>query len=1701
MTSTRRQHALFVTEDWTRIYEALDNIKFSGYDFQTLLNSIVDYIKITHPEDYNDFISSSEFITKVEIMAWLFQNIAFRLDLNVRENVLSTAERKDSLINLAHMLGYKNSRLRAATGRLRVTTVTTTENIIDSNGVDLSRKKITWNDSRDADWYERFIRIMNAAMVTRTPFRQPLRTYNDDNTKLKQYLLRSTIPLSGTYSFSAKTGRTATKLQIHNTELDSTYGSINEVAPNFANSLPIYYSEDGQGFSSRNTGFFFPVTEGSLEVRKITLGDVVESFFSYDLNVENVAENSVFIQNVDSNGNVIGDWTEVSSIYGEGVSFAILDSSKDKVFELLSKDNDQVSVQFGDGNYGAVPSGTLSLWHRVGNSDPTPITRKRFGAQSFSIPYYKDKVLHTLTMTVQLVDDVNNGAKSESTEDIRTRAGKLFYTQNRMVNGQDYNNMFLTDTRIAKVKATNHSFNGQSRYSKLVDPSGLYENINQIATDGRIFINIFSKLTEIEDKQIITEPATIVNDTMSKMIGHPSVIQLHHTLYRDIILNSELTWKETKNEGGVSYGNIVNSTGNAVKLGTTTVGELSRFGQESYVKIKNLRGKILPVMSMTDDGSASGAVAIQGISNGDKIYSYKPDFRKTFTDNEKREVTEQLKLKSNFGLSWNDDTYSWKIVSDADMSTSNDTFDIDNIKDISGTKKNDAWIIKVNYVSDTQSSKWRIYQKGATIGFESENEIDFFYTNLDKKVVDPVTGNLKQDAIVVLPCNETKYSLNRRGLNKLGPVNAYHEPFTFVGDGTTTCFKTDWSPLDPRLTVVIKNDELQIYESEYSITRRDDGDEICFTTAPAKDDQIIVYYDSQFVRGQFGVKSYTASGTNSIFAMGDSCIDLNNTIVFVDSVLQTPLDQYSVIVGDNDNTSVFFKTPPPKDTIVTIHYISGVNGNVFNRTSYYNDVDRTSMPVSVLPESFDTTLVSIDGVVQSSKDYSFVNDISGSSLSMSPAFPAGTTTSALTIDGNNVCDRPLIRTAASVYTTDGTTTTYVVKSGTTMRTDGTGVMVFLDGIYQMGPSELTPTWSVSNDSIIFNAAPPASLSLHIVSLQEVIGLRESKNPVTNLKRVVYNTTAHLIGDGLNKVIDLGSSSITGQNVLVWLDSVSQQQNVNWTIAPMGNGNSAIIFTDPIPTNVTATVYFFANTDYKVFQKASYVTDGTTTAYVAGNNQTNKSVLVSLNGILQAPSTYDVSQKSGYSVVTFFNAPTANLSLVINYIEKPDEVKSFNYDYNGDGTKTEYELTGADALQYNGRGIIVMRDGVMQLGPLSPNPAWHVSGKNIVFNDIPNNGAKIHIFYVQSVPDNKVNGGRDVNQISDDTADPRHESYAKFIGGDVQLWPIDNLYHNDAYVNKNGLVVVPSDYDNNGKVDYPLFFQDFVIMDDHSDLVLWIQKERDGIKVWEPLGENTTPRGFYGASTNGSTRKENDTVDNSLYRSGDIFYNADDKVWLEADSTTGLWKKSGDQTIYKSVIGRSKVQFRWQHYAPDSHRIDPAKSNIIHVFILTDLYNTVYKQWVDRNNASETEPVTETPDQLREKFKNFEKFKMISDNIIFHPVRFKPLFGSRAKSEVQAYFDVVQNRGSQLSESDLKVRILNVIDEYFNITRWDVGEGGFYFSELAAFVHTAMAPHVQSFTISSKDASRPFGDLFKIRAEPDEMFISVAGVEDIRISTQ
>jgi hypothetical protein len=154
------------------------------------------------------------------------------------------------------------------------------------------------------------------------------------------------------------------------------------------------------------------------------------------------------------------------------------------------------------------------------------------------------------------------------------------------------------------------------------------------------------------------------------------------------------------------------------------------------------------------------------------------------------------------------------------------------------------------------------------------------------------------------------------------------------------------------------------------------------------------------------------------------------------------------------------------------------------------------------------------------------------------------------------------------------------------------------------------------------------------------------------------------------------------------------------------------------------------------------------------------------------------------------------------------------------------------------------------------------------------------------------------------------------------------------------------------------------------------------------------------------------------------------------------------------------------------RIDPGSTNIIDIYVVTLAYYTAYQNWIKDVTGTVPKPTLPTIDQLTTEYAGLQQYKMISDNMILNSVEFKPVFGQKAAEELRATIKVIRSAGSTASVSEIKNRVVANMDAYFSLDKWDFGDT-FYFSELAAYIHSQIGDIVSSVVLVPLNPAKIF----------------------------
>jgi len=932
VTSISRQNTLFVAEDWRRIYEALGNIDFTAYDQDSLRNAIMQYIKKTYPDEYNDWIGSSEFIIKLDTLTYFAQSLSYRIDLNTRENFLTTAERRDSLLRLAYNIAYRVNRTQAATGELKIHNIRTTQRLLDLDDRPISGS-IQWNDPNDPDWFEKWTIVMNSAFASRTKWGSPLRRYVSTGIDISQYRLNSPSPATGVYNFKAPTRAGSLPFEIVNVLLNESTGVYEELSPNRLNSFHLLYRTDGKGVASNTTGFFLPFRQGQMAYKDVSFTDSLP-MRSVDINVNNINDTDVFVTQIDENGDVIREWTQVQSVMNESLAYHP-NNSGGTIFEVITRNSDQITVNFGDGKFGAIPKGIYRIWYRTSAATAPVIRAVDINRKNVTIPYVSDGEVYNLTLTFSLMENVSNAARPETNEDIRTRANKVFFSQNRMVTGEDYNSFLYSDSSVLKAKAINRTFSGHGKSLPLRDPSGTYNNVNAFGTDGRIYKEKSESAIRAIYNNSIDSVTSFITDNLSPLIKKEDKQILYYYDFPKIQIPA-VTFTVTSTANGRSLGKIDASM---------ETGDLDKIVPNAILFFANGRTSRVDYVVAGSNGINDDSILLKRNVDftSSQLTHILPPMKRNFTESERTAISERLLLRRSFGIRWDIETVSWQVIANEDLNT-NGEFSLEHQGNQTGTALDASWLIKMDYVvGNSGNDEWTITDRGISISFESEKEVEFIHVN-DREIVDGKTGKKLRDSIILLETNEDRNSLPRRGQKTSIGSDPMAGKILIQGDGNTRKFDLTVDKVDTD-TVFFLVDNVPVNRSDWKIEKETGKATLVFDTAPTDGEFITVIFDPRKTHALPIRIDKTGDGETVSYPLSKPNLATDNTFIFKATKLLQPFEDYTIYEGSSAS-KIKFQAIPGDGQAIGINYLSG-GAPAFASYNYTGDNITTDFPLNM----------------------------------------------------------------------------------------------------------------------------------------------------------------------------------------------------------------------------------------------------------------------------------------------------------------------------------------------------------------------------------------------------------------------------------------------------------------------------------------------------------------------------------------------------------------------------------------------------------------------------------------------------------------------------------------------------------------------------------------------------------------------------------
>lgn len=769
MAQNVRQNTLFAAEDYTAIYESYINANFQAYDYDTIREAMVDYVKSNYPENYNDWIESSEFVSILDLIAQFGHSLAYRVDMNTRNNYLSTAQRQDAVFKLSNFLGYQPRRNLTATGLMKISSIKTNEPVIGSEGTSLGGKEIRYESTSSIDNLDDFNTAINAVFAKSSKFGSPSKQAIIDGIVHQFYNLNN-IGNQVYFDINGIANGSGAIFNIHGTTYDVKSKSITETTPNPANAFSLIYKNDGRGITSSNVGFFVGLKQGTMQYKDVAITNTIASQ-GIDIDVNNINDKDVWVQTIDDNGSVLVQWTKVDSVTGSNEIYNSIDGGTRDIFSVVTRADNKISVKFPDNRFGNVPTGTIRVWYRQSLNMSYVLRPDDITGAKVTIKYTgADGNTYQATFGLELKSSITTASASETIDEVKQNAPRVYATQDRMITADDYSSYLYSQSgTIKKIKSINRTHSGHSRYVNFNDPTGAYTNLNIMATDGTLSSEDRVKLSSVN----LRSSSRIFAEYVAPILDDTELVNLYYTKYKtyfDNIKDTEYTssgdtfiWQNSDNSiKDIATGFMIE------EQNTNTVIRVAN-GQTNYLKYmklgalvqfrtpapesKTIWAKVSRVFANglgIDDNSGNptgltaigqGAIALDTyVPNNSELLIILNSFSRQFTTRDREIINAFLDSKQDFAIRYDVANSVWNVDNSI---TIEDPSDVDLIND-DFDQTFSSWMVYLKF----KNSRWDIYYRTTRYTLASAGEIQFSNINNQYKLSEE-TKKKNRDSVKV----------------------------------------------------------------------------------------------------------------------------------------------------------------------------------------------------------------------------------------------------------------------------------------------------------------------------------------------------------------------------------------------------------------------------------------------------------------------------------------------------------------------------------------------------------------------------------------------------------------------------------------------------------------------------------------------------------------------------------------------------------------------------------------------------------------------------------------------------------------------------------------------------------------------------------------------------------------------------------------
>ena len=381
---------------------------------------------------------------------------------------------------------------------------------------------------------------------------------------------------------------------------------------------------------------------------------------------------------------------------------------------------------------------------------------------------------------MSLQSTVANASARENLRDVKLKAQQQYYTQDRMITGEDYQILPYTKfSNVIKSKAINRTASGISRYLDVRDTTGKYSSTNIVAEDGIIY-----RTEDLQQFQFTFITDSDISNTISQQV-EKNILKnesLHFYLknYGGVSVTSlNASWNLSTTTSGSVTGYFKNDVNSPLKIGSFATSNLKYAKVGSLLKFTAPSGKVFDINNNLITGvsgtintrdyiwASISAVVTDGTNQGvgnletgigpvtltevipqDAVLNQViAPWNTTITSGIRNSIIQAIGDYKTFGLRYDRDTQAWAIIDALDLNQAT-TFSLTNAGNTSNTNLDNSWFFKFTNDGSTYTVNFR----STSYIFESKLETRFYFDN-DLKIFDPRTGKTIKDKVNILKVN------------------------------------------------------------------------------------------------------------------------------------------------------------------------------------------------------------------------------------------------------------------------------------------------------------------------------------------------------------------------------------------------------------------------------------------------------------------------------------------------------------------------------------------------------------------------------------------------------------------------------------------------------------------------------------------------------------------------------------------------------------------------------------------------------------------------------------------------------------------------------------------------------------------------------------------------------------------------------------